>query len=41
MVLVAIWLIINSVKIREVIQGRGKFNFATLPNAKTFKPESG
>lgn len=34
MILVAIWLIVNAVNLREVIQGKAHFNVAKLPNAK-------
>lgn len=34
LILVAIWIIVNSINIREVIQGKAKFNVVQLPNAK-------
>jgi len=40
-ILVAIWVIINAANIRDVIQGKAKFNFAQLPNATVVKPKAG
>ena len=34
MMIVAVWVIINAVNLREVIQGKAKFNYAQLPTVK-------
>ncbi len=37
MILAAIWVIINAINLREVIQGKAKFNFVQLPTVKPKK----